>query len=152
MNASTIAKIEVLKNPPLKYDSKGTGGLINIRTKKVKLKGFSGSSSYNYSQGVYANHYGDVSLNYRGEKIIFYSTIAVGNETWLHDHRFYKKVTTDTQTTILDQRMANIDGGKVFSGRVGMDWLINPKNTIGFKINSDFGFGINKNIGILRGL
>lgn len=147
MNASNIEKIEVLKNPPLKYDAEGTGGLINIKTKKVKLLGFSGSVNYNYSQGVYDNQYTDVSLNYRGEKIIFYSTIAIGKEATFHDHRFYKKVTTDTQTTVLDQRMANIDGGKVFSGRMGLDWLINSKNTIGFKVNSDFGVGFEKNIG-----
>jgi hypothetical protein len=39
MNASTIEKIEILKNPPVKYDASGTGGLINIKTKKVKLTG-----------------------------------------------------------------------------------------------------------------
>lgn len=147
MKASNIEKIEVLKNPPLKYDAEGTGGLINIRTKKVKLLGFSGSVNYNYSQGFYDNQYIDLSLNYRGEKIVFYSTIAVGKESTFHDHRFYKKVITDTETTVLDQRMANIDGGSVFSGRIGLDWLINSKNTIGFKINSDFGIGFEKNIG-----
>ena len=147
MKASNIEKIEVLKNPPLKYDAEGTGGLINIRTKKVKLLGFSGSVNYNYSQGFYDNQYIDLSLNYRGEKIVFYSTIAVGKESTFHDHRFYKKVITDTETTVLDQRMANIDGGSVFSGRMGLDWLINSKNTIGFKINSDFGIGFEKNIG-----
>ncbi|HTL81937.1 MAG TPA: TonB-dependent receptor, partial [Bacteroidia bacterium] len=32
MSAATIQKIEILKNPPLKYDAAGTSGMINIVT------------------------------------------------------------------------------------------------------------------------
>jgi hypothetical protein len=147
MNASTIEKIEVLKNPPLKYDAAGTGGLINIKTKKVKIVGFSGALDYSYSQGFYDYQSGDLSLNYRGKKIIFYSTITVDKRTTFHDHRFYKKIVTDTQTTIMDQKMANFDGGNYLGGRMGLDWLINSKNTIGFKMNMEGGVGFEKNIG-----
>lgn len=147
MSGSTIEKIEVLKNPPLKYDAAGSGGLINIRTKKVKLVGLSGSFNYNYSQGFFDYQTADLSLNYRGKKVIFYSTITADKQVTFHDHRFYKRIVTDTQTTILDQKMANVDGGKYLGGRIGMDWLINSKNTIGIKANIDGGIGFEKNVG-----
>lgn len=147
MSATNIEKIEVLKNPPLKYDAAGIGGLINIRTKKVKLHGFSGSVNYNFSQGFYAYHSGDVSLNYRNRKIVLYSTFTADRQITFHDHRFYNKVKHDTTITILDQKMANIDGGYYFGGRAGLDWLVNKKNTIGFKFNADGGEGFEKNVG-----
>lgn len=147
MSASTIEKIEILKNPPLKYDAAGTGGLINIRTKKVKIVGFNGALDYSYSQGFYDYQSGQLSLNYRGNKIIFYSTLTTDKRITFHDHRFYKRIVTDTQATVLDQKMGNFDGGTYLGGRIGLDWLINSKNTIGFKVNIEGGVGFEKNIG-----
>ncbi|HWY11872.1 MAG TPA: carboxypeptidase regulatory-like domain-containing protein, partial [Bacteroidia bacterium] len=147
ISASNIEKIEVLKNPPLKFDAAGTGGLINIKTKKVKLIGFSGSVDYNYSQGFFDNQDGGLSINYKGKKLIFHSSLMFERMTMYHDHRFYKKIKEDTVTTTLDNRMANFDGGRTVSGALGLDWLINSKNTIGFKVSSDGGVGFEKDIG-----
>lgn len=41
--ASTIKRIEVLTNPPARYDAEGAGGVINIITRQQSLAGYSGS-------------------------------------------------------------------------------------------------------------
>lgn len=147
MNASAVSSIEILKNPPAKMDASGSGGIINIKTKKASIKGLCGSLDYSYSQGFYDMHSGSASLNYRGEKIIFYSNFNFESGYLNHDHYFIKKLVTDTQTTIMDQHMAYVDGGNFFGGRMGLDWLVNPKNTIGVKVTSDLGKGIEKTDG-----
>jgi hypothetical protein len=38
--ASSVDQIELMTNPPAKYDAAGGGGVINIRLKRTKLKGF----------------------------------------------------------------------------------------------------------------
>ena len=41
--ASTIKRIEVLTNPPARYDAEGAGGVLNIITLQKSLAGYSGS-------------------------------------------------------------------------------------------------------------
>ncbi len=76
INTSQIEKIEILKKPPVKYDAAGTGGLINIKLKKVKLVGFSGSIFGSFSQGFYSNSEGGFSVNYKGKKFNFFSGLT----------------------------------------------------------------------------
>lgn len=147
MNASSIEKIEVLKNPPIKYDAAGTGGLINIRTKKVKIIGFSGDASYDYSQGYYTNQYGGLALNYKGKKFVFFSHANLSDELIHYDHHFNKSITYNGLRTELDQRMDHNEGGRSISSQLGMDFYLNSKNTIGFKVNADGGEGRTLSIG-----
>src|SRR5579862_3482597 len=43
MNSSQVAKIELIANPPARYDAAGNAGIINIKTKKNKNDGLNGT-------------------------------------------------------------------------------------------------------------
>ena len=45
---SSIEKVELITNPSAKYDAEGSGGIINIKTRKAFMKGFSGTLRANY--------------------------------------------------------------------------------------------------------
>jgi len=60
--SSNVESIEIITNPDAKYDAEGTGGIINIVTKKQTISGFSGSASLNYGFSNRIN--GGLSFNY----------------------------------------------------------------------------------------
>ena len=64
--AANIKNIEVITNPDASYDADGTGGIINIISKKSKAEGFSSMVTANYG----FNHFvtGNLALSYNKPK------------------------------------------------------------------------------------
>src|SRR5439155_17348898 len=63
--ASAIDQLEIMSNPSAKYDAAGNSGIINLKTKKNKARGFNGSATLTYTQGEYAKPGGSLNLNDR---------------------------------------------------------------------------------------
>jgi hypothetical protein len=71
IDAAEIDKIEIIQNPSAKYDAAGGSAIINIRTKKNTLNGWSGSvqAGGGYFPGEHGapNGNGGLTLNYRNK-------------------------------------------------------------------------------------
>jgi outer membrane receptor protein involved in Fe transport len=72
MSSSQIETIELIDNPGAKYDAAGNAGIINIKTKTNKQRGFNGSLSLSIGQGIYWKNNNSVNLNYRNGKFNVY--------------------------------------------------------------------------------
>ncbi|MBB1138259.1 TonB-dependent receptor domain-containing protein [Myroides sp. WP-1] len=68
LRSDDIEKIEVITNPPSKYEASGNSGLINIVLKQNKSLGLYGSVSSSYSYNNYNAISGNGSLNYQNKK------------------------------------------------------------------------------------
>lgn len=136
MSAATVMKIEVLKNPPVKYDAQGTFGMINIVTKRSQQTGFSGSVYTETSQGFYTNTSNGITLNYRNEKISLFSSIDGTYDTYLINTSNPRKISTDSGSTFLEtkNRYKILETGLTM--KLGADWHVNKSNVIGFKIEN----------------
>lgn len=141
IQASNVEKIEILKNPPPKYDAAGSG-FISVKTKKLKVTGFSGSISSNYTQGFYANKGLGFSLNYKGEHFAVFSNFNGGDNAMHYTSLFNKQITYDGVSTnfnqITSEKNSNLDG----SYTIGADWFVNKRNTLGFRIEGNNGKAI----------
>ena len=60
--ASAIENIEIITNPDAKYDSEGTGGIINVITKRQSRNGLVGNLTLNY--GLTSRVNGGVNISY----------------------------------------------------------------------------------------
>ena len=135
MNASQLEQIEIMTNPPAKYDASGNSGIINIKTKKNKAKGFNGNASASFSQGAYWRTNGSVNLNYRNGKFNAFMNLSHNRNNSFQEltiHRTYKKDDLKTIDALFDQvafmPRSNIGNNLKF----GMDYFVSKKTTIGF--------------------
>ncbi len=83
LSANDIAKIEIITNPPARYDAEGNAGLINIVTKRDKKQGYSGSVQAGFNQSFYGSATGDGNFNYNSGKWSLYSNANLGKGQFL---------------------------------------------------------------------
>ena len=59
--AANVQSIEIVTSPDVKYDSEGTGGIVNIISKKQSANMFSAMAAFNYGFNGFLN--GNVAMN-----------------------------------------------------------------------------------------
>lgn len=74
--SSALDQIELMDNPPAKYDAAGNAGVINIKTKKTKAAGFNGSFAASYGLAHYGQTSESLNLNYRVNKLNLFANAA----------------------------------------------------------------------------
>lgn len=136
--SSSLATIEIMTNPPAKYDAAGNAGIINIKLKRTKTKGVNGGISTSYGQGVYARSNNSFNLNYRVNKINFFTNLSYNINNSFQDlyiERQYFKPNTDSLNSTFNQNSYIKREATGFTGKVGFDYYINKKSTFGLVLN-----------------
>lgn len=144
MNASQLEQIEIMTNPPAKYDAAGNSGIINIKTKKTKQFGYSGSISSNWAQGRYAKISESANFNYRKNKINFFTNVGYSNRKNFQNldiQRKFIEASTKELKSHFDQTGRLRDGGESLNGKIGIDFFATKKTTIGAVINGFYNPG-----------
>jgi len=132
--SSAIDQIEIMTNPSAKYDAAGNSGIINIKSKKNKQKGFNGSVTANYQQGIYWKSNNSLNLNYRVGKVNLFANGSVNknnNYQRLDILRKFKDPATNDINAIFEQatRMRNQN---MFSNvKIGADYFVSKNTTLG---------------------
>ncbi|HXI01499.1 MAG TPA: outer membrane beta-barrel family protein [Sphingobacteriaceae bacterium] len=137
MPSSSIKTFELMSSPSAKYDASGAAGMINIKTNKITIKGFNGTLTSGLNYGSTLKHTQDISFNYRKDKVNLFGSYNhfLGYRTYEYDsYRLQEGKMFDSQTDDTDKRMN-------MGSRVGFDYDINKKNTIGVLLNAASIFG-----------
>lgn len=138
MSASQLEQIEIMTNPPAKYDAAGNSGVINIKTKKNKQFGYSGSVTSGYTQGIYARFNESLSFNYRNGKFNFFSNFGFNSnhrKESLDILRNFRDASTKNIKSIFDQESQMENMRKFYNGKVGLDYSVSKKTTVGVVLN-----------------
>jgi outer membrane receptor protein involved in Fe transport len=144
--ASQIKSIEAITNPGAKYDSQGTGGIINIILQDNKMKGVNGN--INLSAGSKLEN-ASVNLNMRHNN--FGMNAFFGGRAQLKSQMpsTQQRITTDTvgkAITALSQDGLSEFQRHGFHSGIGFDWDISKNDNI----NGSFGYNLfgNDNTGV----
>lgn len=135
IQSSSLDQIEIMTNPPAKYDASGNAGVINIKTKKGTLKGMNGNVSLTYNQGFYPKYFGGANFNYRNDKLNIFGSYDGGQWEGLGvlriDRNFYKD---DAFSGSSDQATERHNKSNWNNLKVGMDYNFSKKDVAGFVI------------------
>ncbi len=141
MQANSLDQIEIMTNPPAKYDASGNSGIINIKTKKGIIKGMNGNANLNYNQGIYGRVNGGVNINYRNNKLNIFGGFNGGTYEGFNkmtiDRKFYGKDKI-TQDGSADQVTRTNYDGSYENVKFGIDYYFSKKDVAGFVVNGNF--------------
>lgn len=138
MTAAQLDQIEIMTNPPAKYDAAGNSGVINIKTKKNKQFGYNGSITAGYTQGIYARFNEALSFNYRNKKMNFFSNISHNRHhkaEELYILRNFREATTKDIKSIFDQATSMENQSHYYYAKAGLDYTVTKKTTVGIVLN-----------------
>jgi iron complex outermembrane recepter protein len=145
MNANQLEQIEIMTNPPAKYDAEGNAGIINIKTKKNKQFGYNGSLSLGYGQGYYPKANDALNFNYRKGKVNVFTNLSHNynkSNNQLTIQRNFINSTSKAIESHFDQTANMIHEGNNYTGKVGLDYFATKKTTFGIVLS---GFSNNSN-------
>lgn len=136
MPASQLDQIEIMTQPSAKFDAAGNSGIINLRTKKSTMRGFNGSVNLSYVQGRYPKSPNSFQFNYRAPKFNLFTNFSYSYWSGFNDQSLLRTFRSNGQVTaIFDQVAKQKNSSQNFYGRIGLDYNLNAKTTIGILVN-----------------
>ena len=129
-----ISKIEMITNPPAKYDAQGNNGLINIVLKKTTAEGLKGFVNMVFTEASHPTASMGGNVSYRKDKITVNSTFNIRKGS----------IVPFEQSTIFypSQSWNVINKDRNFrtvpSGQIGLDYQISKKTMLGAAYNGGY--------------
>lgn len=131
--AGSVESVEIMTNPPAKYDAAGNAGVINIRLKKTRAKGLNGGWNVAFGQGRYSRSNNSANLNYRTGQLNFFANAGLNSNNTYQDLTIWREYFTPsgspssafTQNSYIKRRLNSA------TLKAGVDWYVSPKSTVG---------------------
>ena len=138
MASAQMDQVEIMTNPPAKYDAAGGAGVINIKTKKLLKMGFNGSAGVTYSQGRYPKTSETFNFNYRAGKINWFANLSHNYQKRFSDlsiNRNIRDQNTEQISQVFSQETNRLMKMNGYTGKVGVDFFASKRTTIGATLN-----------------
>lgn len=130
--ASAVEALEIMANPSAKYDAAGNSGIINIKLKKNRQKGFNGSITGSAMVSNVWRNNESLNLNVKKGKVNLFSTYSFSLynvDRKLYINRTFRREDGKQIESIFDQQAAMRNHSVYHNLKAGLDFYAN-KNTI----------------------
>lgn len=134
-SAENIRSVEVITNPPSRYDAEG-GAILNIVTSKSINPGYKGSLNAALTQAVYPKATFGTSHYLKTEKLIFFANYSFNPRkefkkddsyiNFMENGQIFSRWNTDFERTTRSN---------AHNANVILDYLLNERNTLSFSSN-----------------
>jgi iron complex outermembrane receptor protein len=133
---SMIDKIELMSSPSSRYNADGAA-IINIRTKKIRSRGFNASLTLNVGYTRYLKSFNSMLVNYRNKFItVYFNGGFAANNTFFHSHRERTyNYSSSLPSFKLLQDVSETSHSNSNNFNLGIDYYLSKNTTVGFQIN-----------------
>lgn len=134
MASSNVDQIEIMTNPPARYDASGNAGVINIKTKKSKTKGLNGSVTAGAGMGIEPKANESFNLNYRTGKVNLFGNYSYNWNKGIQKlelTRNFSNQETGELESIFRQQADMHSNYQRHNFKAGADYYASGKTTIG---------------------
>ncbi|MCC3151617.1 TonB-dependent receptor [Hymenobacter sp. BT770] len=134
--AEQVRSIELITNPPAKYDAQGGAGIIAINLKKDQRQGTNGTANLGYGRGVHGRFTTGLSANYRRQKVNLFGSYNYSDRRTYSNltlHRDFFEQAQPTGTT--DQLSYNRLQNQAHNFRGGLDYSLSERTVLGVAVS-----------------
>ncbi|MDT0650913.1 outer membrane beta-barrel family protein [Autumnicola edwardsiae] len=135
-SAANIKSIEVITNPPAKYEAEG-GAILNINTSKALTPGYKGSVEGNYTQAIYPKYQFGTSHYYKTEKLNLFANYSFSPRKEIKQDDSYINF-RNNNGDIFSRWNTDFDRvtrSQAHNANAILDYSLDDKNTLSFTTN-----------------
>ncbi|HRF37707.1 MAG TPA: outer membrane beta-barrel protein, partial [Saprospiraceae bacterium] len=134
--ADNVKHIELMPNPPAKYEAAGNSGVINIVTKRNRIAGFNGNTSLAFAQGRFNRSNNSLNLNLNRKNFGLFVNLGAGHRNFFQDlniFRFYTRMDGDPSSNFA-QNSYIVPRSQSLNAKLGLDLYLSDKTTLGLVV------------------
>jgi len=129
--SSGIERIELINNPSAKYESAGSGGIINVVRRKNRKDGLNGMAAIGYGRGEYNRYNGSFNIGYKNDRFnLFFNNATAIEKTYINADAVSVFNNGQQKTGTLDARNFHIRDQKTFVPELGLELYLSPSTTL----------------------
>lgn len=139
--SSTVERVEIISQPGARYDAAGSAGIINVILKKSENKGTHVLLVGSVGHGTYGKGSGTASFNHRAGALNVFGTYSYNYRKTFTQNTFERSLIENGQSFVLRQHSYEPRSTKGSTIRLGSDWSISERSTLGVLFNGIFSQG-----------
>lgn len=146
--ADAIERVELITNPPAKYEAEGVTGIINIVMKKNENLGFQGSLNGGGNYSDYLSGWGGLDISLKKKKVSAFGNFYSG--TWDNKSGYSSTTTYLVQPSVLQSSGTGKNHGYWIWAQGGFEYELAQGKNIGFEGSLGTGKWFNNDNGLAR--
>jgi len=138
--STQLDQVEIMTQPPAKYDAAGNSGLINLVTKKNRNNGFNGSVSTSAIVAKYFKNTNSLNFNWRNGRTNIFGNYGYSYWEGFNDITTAKSLRDDRSTPFnryVGQYTFGRYSSRAHTFRAGIDFSADKRTTFGLGVNGN---------------
>ncbi len=136
-SAENIKSIEIITNPPAKYDAEG-GAILSIHTSKAIAAGYKGSLEGNYTQSIYPKFQLGTSHYFQGEKLNVFANYSYSHRReYKNDDSYINFIRNNALYSRWETDFTRNTNSEAHNINTILDYQLNDHSALNFSMNAN---------------